>query len=76
MSEAIQNYHLGVLWVDADAPNRWFRGGSRLLRLQDYKVQVKLSLCSINYAPRHEDGFWSGGIAPQFLTSAQDGGEW
>jgi hypothetical protein len=26
--------------------------------------------------PRHEDEWWSGDIAPPFLTSAKDGGEW
>jgi hypothetical protein len=33
---------------------------------------VKLSLFLINYAPRHEGIWWSGGIAPPFLTSAPD----
>jgi hypothetical protein len=39
-------------------------------------VQVKLSMCFINYAPRHEDVWGSGGIAQKFLTSALDGGQW
>jgi hypothetical protein len=34
------------------------------------KVQIKLSLCLIYYAPRHEDVWGSGGIAPVFSTSA------
>jgi hypothetical protein len=38
--------------------------------------KVKLSLCLITYAPRHEDAWVSGDIAPSFLTSALDGGEW
>jgi hypothetical protein len=38
--------------------------------------KVKLSLCLINYASRHEDVLGSGGIAPSFLTSAIDGGDW
>jgi hypothetical protein len=40
------------------------------------KKEVKLSLCLINYASRHEDVLGSGGIAPTFLTLAIDGGEW
>jgi hypothetical protein len=36
---------------------------------------VKLSLCLINVAPRHEDIWRNGGIAPQFLVSALDAGE-
>jgi hypothetical protein len=39
-------------------------------------VKVKLSLCLINSALCHEDIWGSGGIAPPFLTSALDGGEW
>jgi hypothetical protein len=39
-------------------------------------VKLKLSLCLIKWAPHHEDVWESGGIAPQFLTSALDGGEW
>jgi hypothetical protein len=34
------------------------------------------SLCLINWARRHENVWESGVIAPQFLTSALDGGEW
>jgi hypothetical protein len=30
----------------------------------------------LNLAPRHEDVWGNGGIAPPFLTSALDGGEW
>jgi hypothetical protein len=30
----------------------------------------------LNSLLRHEDVWWSGGIAPPFLTSASDGGEW
>jgi hypothetical protein len=37
--------------------------------------QVKLSLCFINEAPRHEDVWGSGGLAPPFLTLGLDGGE-
>jgi hypothetical protein len=37
------------------------------------RINVKLSL---QYAVRHEDVWGSGGIAPSFLTSALDGGEW
>jgi hypothetical protein len=45
--------------------------------LSAYKVKrAKLSLCLINYTPRHEDVWGSGGIAPPFLTSELDGGEW
>jgi hypothetical protein len=40
------------------------------------KVEVNLSLCLITYALCHEDIWESGGIAPPFLTSALDGGEW
>jgi hypothetical protein len=36
---------------------------------------VKLSLCLINYAQRYEDVWWSGGIAPPFLTLDLDGGQ-
>jgi hypothetical protein len=37
---------------------------------------VKLFLFLISYALCHEDIWGSGGIAPPFLTSAIDGGEW
>jgi hypothetical protein len=37
---------------------------------------LKLSLYLINYALCHEDILGSGGIAPSFLTSSLDGGEW
>jgi hypothetical protein len=37
---------------------------------------VKLSLFWINWAPRHEHVWGSGGIAPPVLTSALDRGEW
>jgi hypothetical protein len=40
------------------------------------KVKIKLSLCLINQAPRHENICGIGGIAPSFLTSALDGDEW
>jgi hypothetical protein len=40
------------------------------------KVQVKLSLWLINYTALHEEVWGSGGIAPPFLTSLIDGGEW
>jgi hypothetical protein len=39
--------------------------------------KVKLSLYLImSLAPRHEDVWGSGGIAPPFLTLVRDGGEW
>jgi hypothetical protein len=38
--------------------------------------KVKLLLCLINYTPPHEDVRRSGGLAPLFVTSALDGGEW
>jgi hypothetical protein len=38
--------------------------------------EVVNSLCLINYAPRHDDTWGTGGITPPFLTSALDGGEW
>jgi hypothetical protein len=45
-----------------------------IFRLKIYKkVKLKLSLCLINYALRHENVWGSGGIAPVFLTSALDG---
>jgi hypothetical protein len=34
------------------------------------KAKVKLSVCLINYAPRHEDLWGRVGIAPRFLNSA------
>jgi hypothetical protein len=37
--------------------------------------KVKLSLCLIKYAPRHEDVWRSGDIVLPFF-SALDGGEW
>jgi hypothetical protein len=37
---------------------------------------VKLSLCLIYWVLCHEDIWGSGGIAPPFLTSALDGGDW
>jgi hypothetical protein len=39
-------------------------------------VKVKLSLALINYAPRLEDVWGSGGMAHLFLTLAPDGGKW
>jgi hypothetical protein len=32
------------------------------------KVNVKLSLCFIDYAPCHEDVWWSASIAPLILN--------
>jgi hypothetical protein len=40
------------------------------------ETKVKLSLCLISYALCHEDAWGTGGIAPPFLTSALDGGDW
>jgi hypothetical protein len=40
------------------------------------EVKVKLPPCLINYAQCHEGVWGSGCIAPPFLTSALDGGEW
>jgi hypothetical protein len=40
------------------------------------KIKVKLFLCLINHALCHGDIWGSGGIAPPFLTSTLDGGEW
>jgi hypothetical protein len=40
------------------------------------EVKVKLSLCLLNEVLSHEDVWGSGGIAPPFLISALDGGEW
>jgi hypothetical protein len=56
--------HLQKYWTDFD--KIWFRGGKK----------VKLPLCLSNEAPRLENVQGSGGIAPPFLTSALDGGEW
>jgi hypothetical protein len=39
------------------------------------KVDAGLSLCLINYAPRHEDVWRTGGKAPPLLASALDEGE-
>jgi hypothetical protein len=39
-------------------------------------VKVKLSLYLINEAPYHEGIWGSGGVAPPFLTSTLDRGEW
>jgi hypothetical protein len=39
-------------------------------------VKVKLSLCLVNSAQRHEDVWKSGGIVQPFLTLALDGSEW
>jgi hypothetical protein len=36
----------------------------------------KVPLCLINYVPRHEDVWGSGGIALRFLISALDEGDW
>jgi hypothetical protein len=40
------------------------------------KVRIKSSLVLINESPRHEDVRGSGDIAPPFVTSELDGGEW
>jgi hypothetical protein len=41
------------------------------------KIQkVNLFLCLISYAISPECNKWRGGIAPTFLSSALDGGEW
>jgi hypothetical protein len=42
----------------------------------EFAGKIKLFLCVINYAPHREDLCGSGRIAPPFLTSALDGGEW
>jgi hypothetical protein len=39
-------------------------------------VKARLSLCLINYAPRHKDIWGSGGKAPTLLTLALNGGEY
>jgi hypothetical protein len=39
-------------------------------------LKVKFPLCLINQALYHEDVWGSGTVAPPFLTSALDGGEW
>jgi hypothetical protein len=44
--------------------------------LKQLKIKVKLSLCLINWASRHEDILEGGGIAPPLLISVLDGGEW
>jgi hypothetical protein len=46
------------------------------IRTPAVQCKVKLSLCLINYALCHEDIWGSGCIAPPFLASALDGGEW
>jgi hypothetical protein len=43
---------------------------------ESHNGKVKLSLCSINYAIRHEDIWRIGDIAPPFLISALDTSEW
>jgi hypothetical protein len=40
------------------------------------RIATKLSLRLINKASRHKDVLGSGGIAPAFLTSELEGGEW
>jgi hypothetical protein len=40
------------------------------------RAKVTFSLCSINYAARHEDIWGCGGTAPPFSALALDGGEW
>jgi hypothetical protein len=40
------------------------------------KRRKRLSLCLLSQALCHKDIWGSGGIAPPFLTSALDGGEW
>jgi hypothetical protein len=39
-------------------------------------LRVKMSLCLVNYSPRHEDIWGSGYIFPPFLTAALDEGDW
>jgi hypothetical protein len=39
-------------------------------------IKAKLFLCLINQALCYEDTRGSGGVAPPFLNSALDGGEW
>jgi hypothetical protein len=48
----------------------------KLERICKALIKVNLSVGLINYTPRHEDMWVSGGIAPSFLTSVLDGGEW
>jgi hypothetical protein len=43
--------------------------------ISDSMIEVNLSMGLINYSPRHEDIWGSGGIAPPFLTSVLYGGE-
>jgi hypothetical protein len=44
--------------------------------VQQKHPKVKLFLCLINYARRHDEVWGSGGRVPLFLTSVLDGGEW
>jgi hypothetical protein len=44
--------------------------------LREGTGKVTLCLSTRSQAPRHEDVCGSEGIAPSFLTSALDGGEW
>jgi hypothetical protein len=46
------------------------------INLPDSKVKLTFSLFLINLAPHNEDVWVRGGIAPLFLISALDGGEW
>jgi hypothetical protein len=39
-------------------------------------ITIMKSLCLINQALFNEGIYWSGSIAPPFLTSALEGGEW
>jgi hypothetical protein len=58
---------------------RWRQEGEPLWVRLKHKSVVKKSkvVLALNYyAPRHEDVWGTGGIAPSFLTSALDGGEW
>ena len=43
-------------------------------KISSFHKNVKLSLCVINEALRHEDVFWSGDSAPPLLTAALDVG--
>jgi hypothetical protein len=50
--------------------------GNSNIFLEGVKVNVMFPMCLVNDAPCHEDIRGSGVIAPLFLTSALDGGEW
>jgi hypothetical protein len=65
------------LFDEMHIPHRWEKICRKVFYCQFMKVKkVNLSLCLINCTLSRKDVWGSRSIAPTFLTSELDGGEW